>query len=143
MTRNFSFSRRKIFHLSANGGAEKQNINLVPISQRQRYEYYINHSERPDMRYVYMLMISVKVNLNLFKLNLDRGATYLFPILFLTFNICYWTFYLVVIPSYQTDHMMEQEEWSNHFVDRQLLNQCLSVSAMMENYIINYILSVM
>lgn len=51
-----------------------------------------------------------EINLNLFKLNLDRGATYLFPLLFLTFNLCYWTFYLVVIPSYQTDHMMEQEE---------------------------------
>ena len=41
----FSFSPRKIFQLTANGEAEKQNINLVPISQRQRYEYYINHSE--------------------------------------------------------------------------------------------------
>ena len=50
VTRNFSFSPRKIFHLSANGGAEKQNINLVPISQRRRYEYYINHSERPGLR---------------------------------------------------------------------------------------------
>ena len=44
--RKFCFSQRKIFQLSANGGAEKQNINLVPISQRRRYEYYINHSER-------------------------------------------------------------------------------------------------
>ena len=48
--RKFCFSQRKIFQLSANGGAEKQNINLVPISQRRRYEYYINHSERPGLR---------------------------------------------------------------------------------------------
>ena len=126
--RHFSSSQRKIFQLSANGGEEKQNINLVPISQRQRYEYYINHSERErELRAHISWYTTIKVNLNLFKLNLDRGATYLFPILFLTFNICYWTVYLVVIPSYQTDPMMEQEEWSNHIVDRQLLKQCLSL----------------
>eukprot|EP00090_Calanus_glacialis_P009961 TRINITY_DN18345_c0_g1_i1.p1 TRINITY_DN18345_c0_g1~~TRINITY_DN18345_c0_g1_i1.p1 ORF type:complete len:466 (-),score=107.54 TRINITY_DN18345_c0_g1_i1:448-1845(-) len=52
----------------------------------------------------------VEANLNLFKLNLDRGATYLFPFLFLLFNCCYWTVYLVIMPRYQKDHLMEQEE---------------------------------
>ena len=112
-------------------------------SKAEVWILYKSLRESGGWAFIYTDITTIKVNLNLFKLNLDRGATYLFPILFLTFNICYWTIYLVVIPSYQTDHMMEQEEWSNHFVDRQLLNQCLSVSAMMENYIINNILSVM
>ncbi len=42
-------------------------------------------------------------------MNLDRGATYLFPCLFLLFNISYWTFYLIVMPRYQKDYMIEQE----------------------------------
>jgi len=41
-----------------------------------------------------------EANLNLFKMNLDRGATYLFPCLFGLFNICYWVHYLVIMPSY-------------------------------------------
>jgi hypothetical protein len=32
-------------------------------------------------------------------MNLDRGATYVFPALFLLFNCCYWTVYLVIIPN--------------------------------------------
>jgi len=51
-----------------------------------------------------------EANLNLFKMNLDRGATYLFPCLFLLFNMCYWTFYLVVMPKYQRDYNLGQED---------------------------------
>ena len=54
---------------------------------------------------------SFQANLNLFKMNLDRGATFLFPCLFLMFNFCYWTFYLVVMPKYQKDYQIEQEDW--------------------------------
>jgi len=42
-----------------------------------------------------------EANLNLFKINLDRGATYLFPCMFALFNICYWVHYLVIMPNLQ------------------------------------------
>ena len=35
--RKFCFSQRKIFQLSANGGAEKQNINKITYDRRERY----------------------------------------------------------------------------------------------------------
>lgn len=100
-------------------------------SKAEVWILYKSLRETGGWEIIYSDVTTIKVNLNLFKLNLDRGATYLFPILFLTFNICYWTFYLVVIPSYQTDHMMEQEEWgeegSDHILDWQLLNLIASV----------------
>ena len=35
-----------------------------------------------------------------FKLSFDRGATYVFPLMFLLFNVGYWTVYLVIMPHY-------------------------------------------
>merc|ERR1719397_1026568 len=52
--------------------------------------------------------IQAEANLSLFKMNLDRGATYLFPFLFLCFNLCYWTVYLVIIPSYHRDNITDK-----------------------------------
>jgi len=37
------------------------------------------------------------MRLNQFKTNLDRGATYLFPLMFCVFNLVYWAYYLFVI----------------------------------------------
>ena len=51
-----------------------------------------------------------QANLNLFKLNLDRGATYLFPFLFFCFNCCYWTVYLGIMPRYLQDRFKDKEE---------------------------------
>jgi len=44
-----------------------------------------------------------EINLNMFKMNLDRGATYLFPFMFFSFNMFYWSFYLVLMPRYHTE----------------------------------------
>jgi len=37
------------------------------------------------------------MRLNQFKTNLDRGATYLFPLMFCVFNFSYWAYYMFVI----------------------------------------------
>ena len=38
-----------------------------------------------------------QMRLNQFKTSLDRGATYLFPLMFCIFNLVYWAYYLFVI----------------------------------------------
>ena len=36
----------------------------------------------------------MQMKLTQFKTNLDRGATYLFPLMFCIFNLSYWSYYL-------------------------------------------------
>ena len=48
------------------------------------------------------LKLSNQTELNEFKTKLDRGATWLFPLVFLLFNLFYWSYYLVVISSSMT-----------------------------------------
>ena len=43
------------------------------------------------------------MKLTKFKTNLDRGATYLFPLMFSLFNLFYWSYYLF-ITSQNTKH---------------------------------------
>merc|ERR1719362_2047391 len=42
--------------------------------------------------------IVAEAKLSQFKLSFDRLATYVFPLLFFTFNLCYWAVYLVIMP---------------------------------------------
>jgi len=53
---------------------------------------------------------TAEINLNIFKINLDRGATYLFPFMFFTFNVFYWTFYLIVMPAYAQNNEEDGSE---------------------------------
>jgi len=41
-----------------------------------------------------------EAKLTQFKLSFDRAATYVFPLMFILFNICYWTVYLVIMPDF-------------------------------------------
>ena len=80
------------------------NLNLQSVSLKRLKCVKLFHSI--PLNFVFP---TFQANLNLFKMNLDRGATYLFPCLFLLFNISYWTFYLIVMPRFQKDYMIEQE----------------------------------
>jgi len=44
--------------------------------------------------------IVAEAKLTRFKLSFDRAATYVFPLVFILFNICYWTIYLVIMPNF-------------------------------------------
>ena len=97
----------------------------------------------------------LQINLNIFKINLDRGATYLFPfskcfmlilqifnwtepqnilahapidriifLVFFTFNVFYWTFYLIVMPKYAQKNEEDGSEgrgWKNSFFCLEML----------------------
>ena len=110
---------------SAEGGHENRNPNQN-VRLKPRYKILLNLQSKANLnlKNVTQMLKFVKLfhsnplncvfptfqaNLNLFKMNLDRGATYLFPCLFLLFNISYWTFYLIVMPRFQKDYMIEQE----------------------------------
>ena len=41
-----------------------------------------------------------QAKLSQFKLSFDRAATYVFPLLFLSFNIFYWAVYLLIMPAF-------------------------------------------
>merc|ERR1719510_1721812 len=44
--------------------------------------------------------IVAEAKLSQFKLSFDRAATYVFPLLFLSFNIFYWAVYLLIMPAF-------------------------------------------
>ena len=44
-----------------------------------------------------------------FKLSFDKAATYVFPLLFGAFNICYWTMYLFIMPYFIEDR---ERKWN-------------------------------
>lgn len=47
--------------------------------------------------------IVAEAKLSQFKLSFDRAATYVFPLLFIAFNIFYWTVYLIIMPYFIVD----------------------------------------
>ena len=47
--------------------------------------------------------ILLQANLARFKLSFDKAATYVFPMLFICFNVCYWTVYLIIMPYFIED----------------------------------------
>ena len=46
------------------------------------------------------LTVTFQAKLSQFKLSFDRAATYVFPLLFLSFNIFYWAVYLLIMPAF-------------------------------------------
>jgi len=83
------------------GQEDTQVSELIPRECRKRVERCRTRSTSQHR---------IEANLNLFKLNLDRGATYLFPFLFLCFNCCYWTVYLGIMPRYLQDRFKDKDE---------------------------------
>ena len=45
-----------------------------------------------------IIISTFQAKLSQFKLSFDRTATYVFPLLFLAFNVFYWAVYLLIMP---------------------------------------------
>jgi len=73
-----------------------ENTNRPPeIRQRIRKKKYLRTEEKKNGG-IEQTLDSPWIKLTKFKTNLDRGATYLFPLMFCVFNLFYWAYYLFI-----------------------------------------------
>jgi len=70
-----------------------------PPEIRQRFKkrnFMKNEDQQNGVYEQHPSLDSPWIKLTKFKTNLDRGATYLFPLMFILFNLFYWSYYLFI-----------------------------------------------
>ena len=95
--------------LSYCGGGENIEYHHMTVSKSLKSILIKQPQGSKHFLYIETKQIKFQAKLSQFKLSFDRLATYVFPLLFFAFNLCYWAVYLVIMPYFIEDR---ERAWS-------------------------------